>query len=109
MDNPEQKNSQEKEEEENEEPLIEEEYRYEIMKQFKKIYGDKLDNIFLKYNMQNSRNVFELVLRNIKLAKQKMLKIENRLPEVDDLKTKEYKHDYINSPFLYDTWNWIYC
>ena len=90
---PEQKNSQVQDEEnyiENEEPTLEEEYRYEIMKQFRKIYGDKLDNIFLKYNMQNSRNVFELVLRNIKLAKQKMLKIENRLPEVDDLKTKEY-------------------
>ena len=87
--NPEQQNSQEKEEE-NEEPLIEEEYRYEIMKQFKKIYGDKLDNIFLKHNLQNSRNVFELALRNIKLAKQKMMKIENRYPEVDDLKTKEY-------------------
>ena len=84
----EQKNSQEKEE--NEEPLIEEEYRYEIMKQFKKIYGDKLDNIFLKHNLQNSHNVFELALRNIKLAKQKMMKIENRYPEVDDLKTKEY-------------------
>ena len=90
VDNPEQKNSQEKEEEENEEPLIEEEYRYEIMKQFKKIYGDKLDNIFLKHNMENSKNVFELALRNIKLAKQKMMKIENRYPEVDDLKTKEY-------------------
>ena len=90
---PEQKNSQIQEEEndnENEEPVLEDEYRYEIMKQFKKIYGDKLDNIFLKHNMQNSKNVFELVLRNIKLAKQKMLKIENRLPEVDDLKTKEY-------------------
>jgi len=90
VDNLEQKNSQEKEEEENEEPLIEEEYRYEIMKQFKKIYGDKLDNIFLKHNLENSKNVFELALRNIKLAKQKMMKIENRYPEVDDLKTKEY-------------------
>ena len=87
---PEQKISQGQEEENEEEPLIEEEYRNEIMKQFKKIYGDKLDNIFLKHNLQNSRGVFELALRNIKLAKQKMLKIENRLPEVDDLKTKEY-------------------
>ena len=87
--NTEQKNSEEKEEE-NEEPLIEEEYRYEIMKQFKKVYGDRLDNIFLKHNLQNSKNTFELALRNIKLAKQKMMKIENRYPEVDDLKTKEY-------------------
>ena len=60
------------------------------MKQFKKVYGDRLDNIFLKHNLQNSKNTFELALRNIKLAKQKMMKIENRYPEVDDLKTKEY-------------------
>ena len=89
----EQKNSQGQEEEndiENEEPLIEEENRYEIMKQHRITYGDKLDNLFLKYNLENSRNTFELALRNIKLAKQRMLKIENRLPEVDDLKTKEY-------------------
>ena len=89
----EQKNSQAQEDEndiENEEPLIEEENRYEIMKQHRITYGDKLDNLFLKYNLENSRNTFELALRNIKLAKQRMLKIENRLPEVDDLKTKEY-------------------
>ena len=81
-------------EDEDEEPLMEEEYKYEIMKQFKKIYGDKLDNIFLKQNLANSKNVFELALRNIKLAKQKMMKIENRIPEIDDLKTKEYLLKY---------------
>ena len=80
--------------EEDEEPYIEDDYKYEIMKQFKKIYGDKLDNIFLKHNLQNSKNVFELALRNIKLAKQKMMKIENRIPEIDDLKTREYLLKY---------------
>ena len=60
------------------------------MKEIKKIYGDKLDNIFLKHNLENSRNTFQLALRNIKLAKQKMMKIGNRIPEADDLKTKEY-------------------
>ena len=60
------------------------------MKEFRRIYGDKLDNIFLKHNMEISRNTLELALRNIKLAKQKMMKINNRIPEADDLKTKEY-------------------
>ena len=44
--------------------------------------------------MEISRNNLELVLRNIKLAKQKMMKIGNRIPEVDDLKTKEYLLKY---------------
>ena len=64
------------------------------MKEFRRIYGDKLDNIFLKHNMEISRNTLELALRNIKLAKQKMMKISNRIPEVDDLKTKEYLLKY---------------
>ena len=88
--NSEQKNSQTNEEENGEAPIIEESYRNEIMKEIKRIYGDRLDNIFLKHNLENSRNTFELALRNIKLAKQKMMKIGNRIPEADDLKTKEY-------------------
>ena len=92
--NVEQKVSQTNEDENGETPLIDEGFKYEIMKEFKRIYGDKLDNIFLKHNLQNSRNTFELALRNIKLAKQKMMKIENRIPEVDDLKTKEYLQKY---------------
>ena len=67
---------------------------YEIMKEFKKIYGEKFDNIFLKQNVKNSSDIFQLVLRNIKLAQQRMMKIENRIPEVVDLKTKEYMQRY---------------
>ncbi len=92
--NPEQKISQTNEEDNGESPLYDEGFKYEIMKEFKRIYGDKLDNIFLKHNLENSRNTFELALRNIKLAKQKMMKIGNRIPEVDDLKTKEYIQRY---------------
>ena len=88
--NYEQKNFHTNEEENGESPLIEDGYKNEIMKEIKKIYGDKLDNIFLKHNLENSRNTFQLALRNIKLAKQKMMKIGNRIPEADDLKTKEY-------------------
>ena len=91
---PEQKNTQTNEEENAEYPIIDEGAKYEIMKEFKKLYGDKLDNIFLKHNLEISRNTLELALRNIKLAKQKMMKIGNRIPEVDDLKTKEYLLKY---------------
>ena len=92
--NQEQKNSQTNEEENVESPLVDEAFKYELMKEFRRIYGDKLDNIFLKHNMEISRNTLELALRNIKLAKQKMMKISNRIPEVDDLKTKEYLLKY---------------
>ena len=92
--NQEQKNSQTNEEENVELPMVDEGFKYEIMKEFKRIYGDKLDKIFLKQNLENSRNTFELALRNIKLAKQKMMKINNRIPEVDDLKTKEFLQKY---------------
>ena len=92
--NGEQKNSQTNEEENEETPYIDEGMKYEIMKEFKRIYGDKLDNLFLKQNLENSRSTFELALRNIKLAKQKMMKIGNRIPEADDLKTKEYLQRY---------------
>ena len=92
--NAEQKNSQTNEEENEETPYIDEGMKYEIMKEFKRIYGDKLDNLFLKQNLENSRSTFELALRNIKLAKQKMMKIGNRIPEPDDLKTREYLQRY---------------
>ena len=67
---------------------------YEIMKEFKKIYGENFENIFLKQNAKNSGDVFQLVLRNIKLAQQKMMKIENRIPKVVDLQTQEYLQRY---------------
>ena len=92
--NQEQKNSQTNEEENIESPLVDEAFKYELMKEFRRVYGDKLDNIFLKHNIEISKNTLELALRNIKLAKQKMMKISNRIPEVDDLKTKEYLLKY---------------
>ena len=75
-------------------PLDDEEFKYEIIKQFRRLYGDKIDRIFLKNNLQNNQNLFEIILRNIKLARTKMLKLENRIPENDDLLTKEFIHKY---------------
>ena len=75
-------------------PMDDEEIKYEIIKQFRRLYGNKLDRIFLKQNLQNSQNILEIILRNIKLARTKMLKLENRIPDPDDLLTKEFMHRY---------------
>ena len=64
------------------------------MKEFRRIYGDKLDYLFLKYNSQLSPNSIELALRNIKLAKEKMVKLGKRIPDSEDAKTKEYLQKY---------------
>ena len=68
--------------------LDDEALKFEIMKEFRRTYGDKLDKLFVRYNMETSNDVLEMVLRNIKLARQRMKKIEMRIPENDDLKTK---------------------
>jgi hypothetical protein len=75
-------------------PIFDDGFKYEIMKEFRRIYGDKLDYLFLKYNSQLSPNSIELALRNIKLAKEKMMKLGTRIPESDDPKTKEYLQKY---------------
>ena len=75
-------------------PIYDDSFKYEIMKEFRRIYGDKLDYLFLKYNSQLSPNSIELALRNIKLAKEKMIKLGTRIPEPDDSKTKEYLQKY---------------
>ena len=71
-----------------------EQLKYQIMKEFYKIYGDKLDYLFLKQNSQLSPNLIELALRNIKLAKDKMQIINNNYPPVDDPKIYEYLQKY---------------
>ena len=75
-------------------PLSNEELQFEIMKELRRIYGNKFDRILLNYNAQNSQGVIDLILRNIKLARQKTMKIANRIPDPDDLVTKEFIHRY---------------
>ena len=75
-------------------PLSNEELQYEIMKELHRIYGNKLDRVLLNYNAQNSQSVIDLIIRNIKLARQKTMKIANRIPNPDDLVTKEFIHRY---------------
>jgi hypothetical protein len=74
--------------------LFDENIKYEIMKEFRKIYGDKLDYIFLKYNSQFSQNIIELALRNIKLAKEKMLKLGTNIPSKEDPEIIEFLQKY---------------
>ena len=84
-------------------PFNDESFKYQIMKEFHKIYGDKLDYLFLKHNSQFSPNIMELALRNIKLAKEKMLKVGGRFPPKDDPKILEYLQKYekeLNLMFL---------
>jgi hypothetical protein len=70
-------------------PLNEENLKFEIMKEFRRIYGDKLDKIVLKNNMKNSGNyILEVILRNIKLARQKMVKLGVTHADPDDLIVK---------------------
>ena len=48
----------------------------------------------MKYNSQFSPNILELALRNIKLAKENMLKLGANLPPKDDPKIWEYLQKY---------------
>ncbi len=66
-------------------PLNEENLKFEIMKEVRRIYGDKFDRIFLKNNIKNSNNMLEMILRNIKVARQKMVKLGLDSSEPDDL------------------------
>ena len=64
------------------------------MQEFRKIYGDKLDYLFLKSNSDISPNVIELAIRNIKLAKEKMIKVGKNYPPKDDPEILEYLQKY---------------
>lgn len=75
-------------------PLSNEELQLEVMKEMKRIYGNKFDHVLLNYNAKNSQGLIDLILRNIKLARQKAMKIANRIPDPDDLVTKEFIHRY---------------
>ena len=66
-------------------PLNDENFKFEIIKEFRRIYGNKLDRILVKSNLQNSSNILEMILRNVKLAKQKMIKVQVNNLNPDDL------------------------
>lgn len=94
--NEESKNEKEngKENETENQSLFDDTIKYEIMKEFRKIYGNKLDNLFLKYNTEISQNSIDLALRNIKLSRDNMVKLGIIDQDEDDKKTIEYLQKY---------------
>ena len=66
-------------------PLNDENLKFEIMKEFRRIYGNKLDKILLKNNFNNSSNTLEMIVRNVRLARQKMVKVQGNNLDPDDL------------------------
>lgn len=66
-------------------PLNEENLKFEIMKEFRKLYGNKLDRVLLNNNFKNSSSTLEMILRNVRLAKQKMVKLGMPQSDCDDL------------------------
>lgn len=76
-------------------PLNDENLRFEIMKEFKKIYGNNFHRLFLKENLSKSSNTLDLIIRNLKLAKSKMTKLNiSNIKDPDDLLTKEFMLKY---------------
>ena len=67
-------------------PLNDENLKFEIMKEFKKIYGNNLHKLFLKENLNKSSNTLDLIIRNLKVAKSKMHKMGAQMQkDPDDL------------------------
>jgi hypothetical protein len=60
--------------------------KYEIMKEFRRLYGNKLDRLFLKTTVGNSNNsVLEMIMQTIKIARNKMIKMGADNIDPDDL------------------------
>lgn len=67
-------------------PLNDNNLKFEIMKEFKRIYGTNLHRLFLKENIKKSSNTLELIIRNLKVAKDKMSKLKSKnQKDPDDL------------------------
>lgn len=67
-------------------PLNDENLKFEIMKEFKRIYGNNLHRLFLKENLSKSSNTLELIIRNLKVAKSRMTKMGvQQYKDPDDL------------------------
>ncbi len=75
-------------------PISDEEFKIEIMKEIRRLYGNNINKIFSK-NKKKNEELFEIILRNIKLARDKILKSENKkIPDPDDLLTREFVKKY---------------
>ncbi len=69
-------------------PMTDEEIKYEVMKELKKLYGDKAKQYF-------NENFLEVIIENIKLARKTILKMETGI-EPDDNFSKEFMLKYLS-------------
>ena len=67
-------------------PMTDKEIKYEIMKELKRLYGEKAKKYF-------NKNFLELIIENIKLARKTILKMETGV-EPDDNFSKEFMLKY---------------
>ena len=67
-------------------PMTDEEIKYEVMKELKKLYGDKAKQYF-------NKNFLEVIIENVKLARKTILKMETGI-EPDDNFSKEFMLKY---------------
>jgi len=75
-------------------PISDEEFKIEIMKEIRRLYGNNINKIFSK-NKKKNEELFEIILKNIKIAREKILKSENKkIPDPDDLLTREFIKKY---------------
>ena len=67
-------------------PMTDEEIKYEIMKELKRLYGEKAKRYY-------DKNFLELIIENIKLARKTILKLETGI-EPDDYFSREFMLKY---------------
>ena len=64
--------------------------KQDILKEFRRIYGNKVDKMLLRSQLQNSTNLLDIILNNVKLAKTKMMKLGVNNQDTDDLAVNNF-------------------
>jgi hypothetical protein len=64
------------------------------MRELRRLYGNEFEKIFPKNNKKQNNEILEIMLKNIKNARTKMMSSENRIPDPDDLLTRDFMHRY---------------
>jgi hypothetical protein len=71
-----------------EDMVIDDNLKYEVIKEFRRIYGNKLDRLFLKDTANNSNGVLDQIMKSIRLARNKMKKMGIENIDPDDLQVR---------------------
>jgi hypothetical protein len=64
------------------------------MKELRRLYGNDINKIFPKNSKKQNNEILEVMLKNIKNARTKMMKLDNKIPDPDDLLTRDFIHRY---------------